>query len=94
MEILFQIGCRFHFIKDVVKCFVVAILNYTNHLSPPFSLSLSPPPPCEQAAIANARSLEEVQQLEAMLKAGQIPGQQNHMVEGQGDAVMEEEEMA
>lgn len=28
-----------------------------------------------QEAIAGARSLEEVQQLEAMLKAGQIPGQ-------------------
>ena len=28
-----------------------------------------------QAAIASARSLEEVQQLESMLKAGQIPGQ-------------------
>ena len=27
-----------------------------------------------QEAIANAKSLEEVQQLEAMLKAGQIPG--------------------
>ena len=28
-----------------------------------------------QEAIAAARSLDEVQQLEAMLKAGQIPGQ-------------------
>ena len=28
-----------------------------------------------QAAIASAKSLEEVHQLEAMLKAGQIPGQ-------------------
>lgn len=28
-----------------------------------------------QEAIANAKSLDEVQQLEAMLKAGQIPGQ-------------------
>ena len=28
-----------------------------------------------QEAIANAKSLEEVQQLEAMLKAGQIPGE-------------------
>ena len=27
-----------------------------------------------QEAIANAKSLDEVQQLEAMLKAGQIPG--------------------
>lgn len=45
-----------------------------------------------QAAIASAKSLEEVQQLEAMLKAGQIPGEivTNHN-SSKGDR--EEEEM-
>lgn len=43
-----------------------------------------------QAAIASAKSLEEVQQLEAMLKAGQIPGQVVANSHGRGT---EEDEM-
>lgn len=52
-----------------------------------------------QEAIANAKSLEEVQQLEAMLKAGQIPGEfgmANHNDHGhqrRGGYEMEEEEV-
>ena len=53
---------------------------------------------CAQEAIANAKSLEEVQQLEAMLKAGQIPGDldmSNHHGhrQGRGGYEMEEEEV-
>ena len=43
-----------------------------------------------QLAIANAKSLEEVQQLEAMLRAGQIPGQQEQQSED-GDTEMTED---
>lgn len=42
-----------------------------------------------QAAIASARSLEEVHQLEAMLKAGQIPGQVIPNSNHHGDQEME-----
>ena len=41
-----------------------------------------------QEAIANAKSLEEVQQLEAMLKSGQIPG----LIQKVGGATNGEEE--
>ena len=42
-----------------------------------------------QVAIASAKSLEEVQQLEAMLKAGQIPGQVIPNSNHHGDEEME-----
>lgn len=45
-----------------------------------------------QDAIANAKSLEEVQQLEAMLKAGQIPGGKKPATNGQHQGIEEEEE--
>lgn len=44
-----------------------------------------------QEAIAGARSLEEVQLLEAMLKAGQIPGQLPPPTRG-GQVVEEDED--
>ena len=70
-----------------------------SHHSPHPSHTLSFTISLSQEAIAGAKSLEEVQQLEAMLKAGQIPGDfdlpnsyGHHTQHGDSQMVVEEEE--
>ena len=46
--------------------------------------------PVKQEAIANAKSLEEVQHLEMLLKSGQIPGTGIGLNNGNGEEAMED----